>query len=427
MRTAEYIQHGVRVLERRIPVPLNPQNPGAEKIEIFAREIVRPGGEQLPHLLFLQGGPGGAGPRPGNFRDGWIGAALENHRVVLMDQRGTGQSTPFTTLNAPSDPEGLASYLQLFLQPQIVEDAESLREALEVDRWVTLGQSYGGFLTLAYLSEHPESIRRAYITGGLPGLVPIDDIYRRTYRQAARQNRVYYDRYAEDENTVRQIAKHLQDVDERLPTGERLTPNRFRTVGMNLGTQTGFDQLHYLLEGPFTNARGTLRLHPAFLNAMGTQLSYGGRPLYAALQEAIYGPTSPGGTRWAAERIAKLTPGFHPEADPADISQPWYLTGEHMLKSLFDEDPALSPLADAVNVLAEKTDWTQIYDQSVLSEGECPVTAAVYYDDMFVPRSLSMETASQIGNVRTLVTSEFQHDGLRSGNIFQRLVELGRD
>ncbi|MGN0112819.1 MAG: proline iminopeptidase, partial [Cellulosimicrobium funkei] len=54
---------------------------------------------------------------------------------------------------------------------------------------------------------------------------------------------------------------------------------------------------------------------------------------------------------------------------------------------------------------------------------EVPVEAAVYFDDMFVDAGLSLETAARVGNVRTWVTNEFEHDGLRTGDVLARLVE----
>ncbi len=416
-----YTQHGHQVREHRLTVPLNHREPHGEQIELFAREVTRPGGEKLPPLLFLQGGPGGAGPRPGDFATGWIGEALADYRVVLLDQRGTGQSSQDAVL--PDSDRALADHLSLFLQDQIIADAEALRAHLEVDRWVTLGQSYGGFLTLAYLSAHPEAIERSFITGGLPGLGSIDEIYRLTYRATAARNRAYFRHYPQDEATLRAVAGHLEQVEECLPTGERLTPTRLRMLGMSLGTQTAYDLLHYLLEGPFVSRGGERRLTPSFLAGVGAQVSHAGRPLYAALQEAIYGPTSPAGTRWAAERLAGEFAGFNLEADPLDQSEPWYLTGEHMFRAFFEEDPSLVPYLGAVDLLAEKTDWAQIYDQSVLSQIDVPIAAAVYYDDMFVPRELSLETAALLG-ARTLVTNEFQHDGLRAGDVFARLKTL---
>ncbi len=422
-----YRQRGCEVEELRLPVPLDHANPDGPQIELFARVITAQGGESRPHLLFLQGGPGGAGPRPGNFQDGWIGQALKDYRVVLLDQRGTGQSAPFSLLNAPSDDKELADYLRLFLQSSITSDAELLRQALGVRQWVTLGQSYGGFLTLAYLSAHPEAISSAYITGGLPGLVPVDEIYRLTYPAAAKRNEVYYRQYPGDQQVIREVAAHLQDTEEFLPTGERLSPNRLRMLGMSLGTQTGYDLLHYLFEGPFVQVRGTRRLHPNFLAEVGRHVSHADRPLYAALQEAIYAPTSPGGTRWAAERLSADFPGFNLDADPLDQSEPWYLTGEHMFRSLFEEDPALGSLLGAVDLLSNSADWSQIYDQSVLENLETPIAAAIYYDDMFVPEELSRASARLFRNGKTLITNEFQHDGLRAGDVFARLQRLLED
>ena len=47
-------------------------------------------------LIFLQGGPGGKSPRPTGPASGGSGQALKTHRVLLLDQRGTGRSTPIS-------------------------------------------------------------------------------------------------------------------------------------------------------------------------------------------------------------------------------------------------------------------------------------------------------------------------------------------
>lgn len=246
-------------------VPLDHRRAGESdqpSIELFAREIIRPGGENLPHIVFLQGGPGGAGPRPGDFRDGWIGRLLKDYRVVLMDQRGTGQSTALDAQalvdsGTFADDRARADYLKLFRQDQIVRDAEALRQEITGGvPWTTLGQSYGGFLTLSYLSLAPEGVEASLITGGLPGLVDIDTIYRKTYAATAARNQVYTQRYRHDETTIREIAQHLATHEEYLPTGERLTPTRFRMLGLSLGTTTATDLLHYLFEGPWVHIRG---------------------------------------------------------------------------------------------------------------------------------------------------------------------------
>src|SRR3954470_18380229 len=86
---------GLRMTDHVFTVPLDHADPGGATIDVFAREVVATerAGEQLPWLLFLQGGPGGRSPRPSS-RDSWLGHAASTHRVLLLDQRGTGRSTP---------------------------------------------------------------------------------------------------------------------------------------------------------------------------------------------------------------------------------------------------------------------------------------------------------------------------------------------
>ena len=54
------------------------------------------------------------------------------------------------------------------------------------------------------------------------------------------------------------------------------------------------------------------------------------------------------------------------------------------------------------------------------------MAAIVYFDDMYVDAGLSLDTAARVGNVRTWVTNEWEHDGLRAdaGRILPRLVEM---
>src|SRR5437764_12258532 len=92
-----YRQPGTVLTDHMFAVPLDHDRPDGERIEVFAREVVAAdrAGDDLPWLLFLQGGPGGRAPRPAG-RDSWLDCALASYRVLLLDQRGTGRSTPPT-------------------------------------------------------------------------------------------------------------------------------------------------------------------------------------------------------------------------------------------------------------------------------------------------------------------------------------------
>ena len=196
---------GLVVTDHTVAVPLDHASPeDGRTIEVFAREVVAAGREHddLPWLLFLQGGPGGKSPRPGGGPgDGWLRFATRTHRVLLLDQRGTGRSTPVTrhAVEGMTDAE-IAAYLRLFRADSIVADAEVLRSRVAGGRtWETLGQSYGGFVTMTYLSQAPEALDACYVTGGLPPIAATaDDVYARTYPRVARKNAEFRARHPED-------------------------------------------------------------------------------------------------------------------------------------------------------------------------------------------------------------------------------------
>ncbi|MPV38175.1 alpha/beta fold hydrolase [Georgenia subflava] len=426
MQTQSHRIDGHDVLEHVLDVPLDHAAPGGERIEVFAREIVRDGGTDRPRLLYLQGGPGGRADRPAQV-SGWVDRALEDFRVVLLDQRGTGRSTPADALTVPArgDAVAQAGYLAHFRADAIVADAEALRAALGSAPWTLLGQSFGGFVITHYLGAAPHGVRAALVTGGLPGLTAsADDVYRRTYAQTARRNELYLARYPGDGARLREVAAHLAGTEELLPTGERLSARRLRQIGIRLGADLGFDALHYVLENPFVTVGGTRRLTRAFLADVGTLLSHATNPLYAVLHEAIYAQGAP--TRWAAHRLREEWDGFAEDADPTDAARPYYLTGEHVYPWQLREDPSLAPLADAADLLADKADFPPLYDPAALAANEVPVAAAVYVDDMFVPYDLSVATAAAIRGARPWITNDYAHDGIRTDgeHILDRLLAL---
>ena len=67
---------------------------------MFAREVADPDGRERPFLVFFQGGPGSEAPRATAHptAPGWLERALQEFRVLMLDQRGTGRSTPVGTL-----------------------------------------------------------------------------------------------------------------------------------------------------------------------------------------------------------------------------------------------------------------------------------------------------------------------------------------
>ena len=101
------------------------------------------------------------------------------------------------------------------------------------------------------------------------------------------------------------------------------------------------------------------------------------------------------------------------------------LTGEMKESSIFRDEAALRPFAEAMNLLNQKGDWPNLYDLDQLAHNQVPVAAAIYFDDLYVDSGLSLQTAAHIPNLRPWATNELEHDGLHSEErVFTRLHDL---
>jgi pimeloyl-ACP methyl ester carboxylesterase len=426
MDSRTYRRPGLVCTDHTIAVPLDHDDPGGEQIIVFAREVVAPGKERadLPWLLFLQGGPGGKAARPVTT-SGWLERALQDYRVLLLDQRGTGRSTPANrqTLAGLDGPQAQADYLKHFRADAIVRDAELFRRHLlgEDKPWSVLGQSFGGFCAVTYLSFAPHGLREVMIAGGLPPLGGhADDVYRATYPRVLRKNAAFFKRFPGDEAIARRVVEHLREHDVRLPGGERLTPRRFQTLGISFGGALRFDALHYLLEEAFVDGAGGPELSDTFRREVDAVVSYADRPLYALLHEPIY--CQGAASSWSAERVRTEFPQFD-----LDAGGPVRFVGEMIYPWFFEDDPALMPLREAADLLAHYDGWPRLYDSEQLARNTVPCAAVIYFDDMYVDCGLSLPTADAIAGLRPWVTNEYEHDGLRaSAAVLDRLLAMVR-
>lgn len=419
--TIEYMLPGIRVRESRTSVPLDWARPEGETIELFVRELVDPEHDDAdrPLLTYLQGGPGGANPRPLR-RDGWIDEALRDYRVVLVDQRGTGLSTPVDAETVAARGAAGGDYLARFRADSIVRDLEHVRRALyDGRRWATLAQSFGGFITLTYLSFAPEGISASYVCGGIPGVPPrAAEVYQRTFDRVAAKTAEFYRRFPEDRATVMRIADRLSRGDVLLPDGDVLTVRRFQSLGIDFGMKPGFERLHWLVEKAFASGD---RLSDAFLQDALTLSSSAGNPLFWTLQESIYGDPDSGPTAWAAQTERDRRSEFD------ETLRPLVFTGEMGFPWMFDEVRLLKGFRQAADALAAKDDWSPLYNRAALERNEVPLAAVVYFDDMYVDAGLQLDTLKGVGNSQYWVTNEYEHDGIGSGRTLTRLRELVRD
>jgi len=297
---------GLVTTEHFFSVPLRHGEPEGPHIEVFVRELGltknRGDGNQPPPLLFLQGGPGFAAGRPVSADSGWVKRALQSHTVFLLDQRGTGRSTAVTweSLAVLGGADEQADYVACMRADSIVRDCEIIRKkALGPQaKWTLLGQSFGGFCVMTYLSLAPEGLQAAMLTGGLPPVDPgctAEKVYRHTYKRAAARSLRFYQRYPQHVQTVRDIMQVLHDEPQPLPDGGLLTARRFQQLGLCLGGGSGLEHLHYLLENPWQASLpgggtkgGERKLSFEFLKAVESESDFETSPMYALGHEAIY-------------------------------------------------------------------------------------------------------------------------------------------
>jgi hypothetical protein len=496
-------------------------------------------------LLYLQGGPGFGSPVPVvslAFSKGssWGGAALNKYkRIVLMDQRGTGQSTPITkqslqrrfpdlflldnlvvsSSSSSSSPSSSSSgddettdidtamtthpdeaskfqialreatnFMAQFRADNIVKDAEMIKEALllplpklseegikptttttttdppgaaaVVPRpWgCSLGQSYGGFCTMTYLSlmDHPPQV--ALLTGGIAplGVHPFD-LYTALWTKVKERNIQYYSMYPGDIAVVKKIVQKLLSQPQKLPSGGTLTARRFLQLGMMLGGgPSSFASMHTIVSTAFLivpssddDDTTTIEFTRAFLKGMDNAQPFDEHPIYYWLHESIYadGPKfSP--TNWSAHRAyqAKITTTTTTTSQSefdykitssvlSDDSQPTLFFGEMVFPWMaqdYVECYGVGCTALA-NELAQKSDWDHLYDadhmRTVLADGRTRCAAAVYYDDIYVHFDSCMKVVSSnsggspMDKCKVYITNEYQHSGLRDdgANLFDKL------
>ena len=98
-------------------------------------------------VVVLHGGPGGgSSPKQYQFFD------PQAYRVILIDQRGCGQSTPYASVDHNTTWD-------------LVSDIETVREFLGIDHWMVFGGSWGSTLALAYAQTHPERVTELVLRG----------------------------------------------------------------------------------------------------------------------------------------------------------------------------------------------------------------------------------------------------------------------
>ncbi len=177
------------VLVGKLVVPENRDQPGGRTIAL--RVIVIPAltnGVKDAPLFDLAGGPGMAASSAAS----WYAQDSTGYRatrdVVLVDQRGTGESNPLrcpeleraSKLDEMYPPDAVKrcrdelekiADLTQYTTMAAVRDLEAVRLAMGYEKIDLIGLSYGTIVAQTYMREYPQNVRCAVLTG----TVPIDE------------------------------------------------------------------------------------------------------------------------------------------------------------------------------------------------------------------------------------------------------------
>jgi pimeloyl-ACP methyl ester carboxylesterase len=169
-----------------VTVPLDHADPGGRQIEIaYQRYPARQASRGT--IFFLTGGPGEPALREARrLRDEALPQVLRDHDVVFVDQRGTGRSTPLRCSTAPNGrfstdlaPQRLyeaiaacatelGSERRHFSTMATALDLEAVRRALDVERIIPLGVSYGAQVAGEYARRFPDRVQAIVLDSASP-------------------------------------------------------------------------------------------------------------------------------------------------------------------------------------------------------------------------------------------------------------------
>lgn len=422
-------------------VPRDYKNLAQGTIQLFGRSVTkheRPivplneadakKSDQKPWLVYLEGGPGYGNREP---QDSPITrtALTRGYQVLFLDYRGTGMSSPVSAamLARLGPATDQAAHLRLLRADNIVRDCEAVRACLTSDypdekkQWSIIGQSFGGFVSLSYLSFYPQGLREVFMTGGLaPVNKTAEQVYTALFKRVIQRNEAYYTKFPQDVQNVRQIARHIHEQGGKvaLPSGGFLTVPRFLTLGIGFGFHGGIDAVHGLVLRAKADLDQLGFLDRPVLTALERDNPLDTNIIYAILHEPIYNYQQGIKSAWAAQRVGQLIEQFSWLSGATDFSAPsdlpLYFTGEMIFPFHFETYPELIPLKPAADDLAHHTDWSTLYDVDQLRRNKVPVYAASYTHDMYVDADMARDTAALVHGCKVYETNIMYHNALRA-------------
>ncbi|WP_446830505.1 alpha/beta fold hydrolase [Candidatus Foliamicus sp.] len=170
-----------------LAVPLDPEAPQGETIDLFVARIpARMAQPQPDPLLLITGGPGQSAVDFYLQLGTAFAAARRERDIILVDQRGTGRSALGFECDFPLGMDFQIAETDLlerlvsdclvnldrdprfFTTSVAVRDLEAVRRELGVEQWNIYGVSYGSRVAQHYLRRYPQHVRSVVLDGVVP-------------------------------------------------------------------------------------------------------------------------------------------------------------------------------------------------------------------------------------------------------------------
>jgi pimeloyl-ACP methyl ester carboxylesterase len=235
-------------------------------------------------LFYLEGGPGGAATESANHVNNTFGPVARDRDLVLVDQRGTGGSSP---LSCPQrhvvvdDVAAMTQYVRrcfarlgnrarTYTTAVAADDLDAVRGALGYRRIDLYGGSYGATLAQVYLHRHPRSVRTVVLDSASLLNVPVNELSAANGERALRTILARCSAEARCRSAFPRVGAELEAILER-PPSRRLDGDRIASTIRALSRSPAGAALIPMLVHQAYLGRYT-QLRQEFADQVGTEL-----------------------------------------------------------------------------------------------------------------------------------------------------------
>ena len=313
----------------------------------------------------------------------------------MLDQRGTGRSTPVGGLPGPDPGEPKRRTSRTSAPTRSSATRSDARATSAASDGACSVRASAGSPRWPISRRRPTGLREAFFTGGLPAVdAHIDEVYRATYARAGSDVPGATTTRYPDRDRVLAVQDAIGSAD-----GVRSRP----VTGPSSPAAPARPPARHRATAPSscTTSSSSTPSSPPSARRRHRRSSWARNPIYAILHEACW--ADGGATELVGERL--LPPAEYAE-DPTVHRR------ARLPLDVRSRSPALAPLREPPTC-SPSTRGPALRRRS-LARNDVPAAAAIYAEDMYVERTFSEQTAPPGRGLRPWITNEYEHNGLRA-------------